>query len=546
MNAIAGVVGAAPDAERVVTALLAGMRGRGPDGEGARAVSAGALGACWSGSSAAAPGQDATGRWWVVLDAVPLNLRSLREELVARELIGVDATATEVVATLCAEQGFERGWARVDGEVAGAAWDDHDGVLWLARDRLGACGLAWRLLSDGALAFATDPAVLARLGDPPPVDVVAIGAGVDLGGVPSPASAWSGISRLPPGHLLRHPAASAGPPSVRAWWTLGVHPAGAGGAFHRWATSVRFATDLAVRLRLPDRGPVAVALSGGVFSAAVAQRARDRVLTFGLTLHFDDGSAAHTGGSAAIHVSPRLGDLPIHAVHLGAADLPGLLDELTRGMATPVFSVDLLAWWVLAREAWARDATALLTGVGGAATHLIPVRRRVDRLRARLEALRHAPGTSDAEVTRRACGVTLPERDLAALDLAGAAWQVPVLAPLADANLVALVTQVPLEHLRAGGRDRALFLAAMAEGAASPGSTPHRPLAVPVGAWLRGGARPLLDGLPGALADLLDPAHVAWLIDDHLGGRADHGPRLWALLVLARWWGAARSPGPGR
>jgi len=62
---------------------------------------------------------------------------------------------------------------------------------------------------------------------------------------------------------------------------------------------------------------------------------------------------------------------------------------------------------------------------------------------------------------------------------------------------------------------------------------------VPIGAWLRG-------PLAGALRDILEEARVdaggwfsgssvARLVTDHLSGAADHGERLWVLLVAELW-----------
>lgn len=62
---------------------------------------------------------------------------------------------------------------------------------------------------------------------------------------------------------------------------------------------------------------------------------------------------------------------------------------------------------------------------------------------------------------------------------------------------------------------------------------------IPVGAWLRGplyawGRERLLDP-QGALAGWFEPATLAGLLAEHHAGRADHGKRLYALVMLAEW-----------
>jgi asparagine synthase (glutamine-hydrolysing) len=61
----------------------------------------------------------------------------------------------------------------------------------------------------------------------------------------------------------------------------------------------------------------------------------------------------------------------------------------------------------------------------------------------------------------------------------------------------------------------------------------------PVGHWLSGPFRPLLDELvagPRALdRGLFAPDFVRRLVAEHAGGAADHGDRLWLLLNLELW-----------
>jgi asparagine synthase (glutamine-hydrolysing) len=63
--------------------------------------------------------------------------------------------------------------------------------------------------------------------------------------------------------------------------------------------------------------------------------------------------------------------------------------------------------------------------------------------------------------------------------------------------------------------------------------------AMPIGAWLKGPLRPLLEETLSErrLRDtgLLEPVPVRRLVEDHLNDRADHRKQLWTLIAFVRW-----------
>jgi asparagine synthase (glutamine-hydrolysing) len=70
---------------------------------------------------------------------------------------------------------------------------------------------------------------------------------------------------------------------------------------------------------------------------------------------------------------------------------------------------------------------------------------------------------------------------------------------------------------------------------------------VPVGRWFRDGElRTVFEDevlAPGALsAEVLDPAAVRRLWDEHQGGAVEHGHRLWPILTFERWLRSFGSP----
>src|SRR4029453_16915091 len=83
-----------------------------------------------------------------------------------------------------------------------AIWDDRRSRLLVARDRLGIKPLYYWPTSDG-VAFASELRALLTLpGFPHTIDHDAVVEYVALGYVPEPRSIFSGVFKLPPGHLL--------------------------------------------------------------------------------------------------------------------------------------------------------------------------------------------------------------------------------------------------------------------------------------------------------------------------------------------------------
>ena len=68
---------------------------------------------------------------------------------------------------------------------------------------------------------------------------------------------------------------------------------------------------------------------------------------------------------------------------------------------------------------------------------------------------------------------------------------------------------------------------------------PKRSLPNPLGRWLRAGGRSfLLETVEHIAADptaLFVPAEVRRLADEHLGGKANHGLKLWTLVLFSTW-----------
>jgi asparagine synthase (glutamine-hydrolysing) len=216
----------------------------------------------------------------VVLDGTVYNAAALRREL-GGAFRGLDDA--EVVL-----RAFERWGAdcleRLNGAFALALWDARARTLLLARDRLGEKPLAY-LADRDRLVFASElKAVLADERTPRRVDPHALASFLAFGHTGAAVTMFAGIRKLPPGHRL---TARDGNVRIEPWWEAPPPDPGLATADEEeLAGRVLELLADAVRVRTPTDEPVAVLLSGGVDSAAVAALAGRRrgadVKTFSL------------------------------------------------------------------------------------------------------------------------------------------------------------------------------------------------------------------------------------------------------------------------
>src|SRR5205814_7844505 len=88
---------------------------------------------------------------------------------------------------------------RMRGSFALAAWDEKARSLLLARDAFGGKPLFW-VARGSEIWFGT---VLPKDAPRGQIDRGALSDFLELGYVPAPSSVWSGVQKLPAGHLLR-------------------------------------------------------------------------------------------------------------------------------------------------------------------------------------------------------------------------------------------------------------------------------------------------------------------------------------------------------
>jgi asparagine synthase (glutamine-hydrolysing) len=539
------------------------------------------------------PVSNETGDVVSVFNGEIYNFAELRDELADHEIRGTGDTP--VLPHLYEEDGPQF-VHRLRGMFAFALWDAPRGRLVLGRDRLGKKPLVWTRLADGTLAFASELKALLRLPEVErDVDLRAIDEYLSFQYVPGEQTGLRGVHRLLPGHIL---VAEGGAVRTERYWApapASLSPRGDA----EWLELVRETVRDAVRMRLAADVPLGALLSGGIDSSVVvalmAQSSPQPVRTF--TVGFDD--ERYDEREYARAVAERYGTVHEElAIDADVADtLPRLaaaFDEpLGDEAAFPTFLISEQARQHVTvaltgdggdesfagyeRYAAHRLAAAVPSPVARLAS---PVARAASsgreprsslvraarflgvaasprdarytrlmevfpqELRRRLWALDGLPGVN--VLLPGARGVTglqlldletyLPGDLLPKADIASMAHSLELRAPLLDHHVVELGLALPSSLKTRGLTGKVALRRAFANDlppqVAKRGKTGF---GVPLGRWFRDDLRELARDVLAKDRGWFRPAEVRRLLDEHESGRADHGHRLWCLLMLELW-----------
>jgi asparagine synthase (glutamine-hydrolysing) len=156
------------------------------------------------------------------------------------------------------------------------------------------------------------------------------------------------------------------------------------------------------------------------------------------------------------------------------------------------------------------------------------------------ELLGPAPEAGIAGLQRLDVATYLPGDLLLKADLASMAHSLELRSPLLDREVLELGVSLPDALKVRGLRGKEALRRAFAEALpAEVGARSKAGFGVPITRWfrreLRELAADLLLGEPARSRGQLRPAAVEQLLADHASGRADHGHRIWCLLMLELW-----------
>ncbi|HEY6068877.1 MAG TPA: asparagine synthase (glutamine-hydrolyzing) [Gaiellaceae bacterium] len=521
------------------------------------------------------------------------NFRQLREELRGHEIRGTGDTA--VLPHLYEESGPQF-VTRLDGMFALALWDAKRERLVLARDRLGKKPLLWTRLADGTLAFASELKALLRLpGVSRDVDLDAIDSYLALQYVPGERTGLRGIHKLAPGHVL---VAQGEKEAIESYWRPHpAEPSTSEDEWlERVRATVTSAVRKRLVADVPLGALLSGGIDSSIVVALMAESSAQPVRTFTVGFadpRYDERSYAQAVAErfGTIHEElelragiaetlPRLAASYDEPLGDEAAFPTFLIAEQARQHVTVALAGDggdeaFAGYERYLAHGLAARVPAPAARVAAAALRLVPASRREPRspLHRASRFLETAASPAGERYTRlmevfplesrralwaepgRARPVRLePTRSgiaglqeldlrtylpgdlLLKADIASMAHSLELRSPLLDHEVVELGLALP-DPLKARGREGKIALR-LAFGGELPAAVAGRGktgFGVPLGRWFR-------EDLKEAAHDLLaddrgwfDAGEVGRLLSDHESGRADHGHRLWCLLMLELW-----------
>jgi asparagine synthase (glutamine-hydrolysing) len=301
------------------------------------------------------------GRVHAVHNGEIYNHAALQDDLAAEGHAFATRCDSEVLV-----HGYEEHGARLPellrGMFAFAVWDSRRGTLMLARDRYGIKPLYYAV-ADGQLAFASELGALVRApGFRAAIDPEAVEAFLAFNSIPAPHTIYSGVRKLPAGHLLEW----SGGPGVDVREYAAPLPVAADGLrrerFDSLADELRERLRDSVRAHLVSDVPVGVMLSGGVDSSALAALAAtesgERISTF--SIGFEEQGFDET--SRARMVAERYGT--DHHELIVRPNAVELLPKLAETFDEPFADSSALPTWLVSELA-ASHVKVAMSGEGG-------------------------------------------------------------------------------------------------------------------------------------------------------------------------------------
>ena len=295
----------------------------------------------------------------VVFNGEIYNYREISAKLAARGHRFRTHSDTEVLVHLYEERGADL-VDELRGMFAFALWDARRRILLLARDRLGIKPLFYGQRAE-ELVFASEiKGILAMLPDQDRApDEANLARYLSVGYFPGERTAFRGIRKLPPGHLL---VCDEGRISSRRYWSVPEVVENPGFSREEAVLRLRELLEESVRLRLISDVPLGAFLSGGVDSSCVVSLMRrvssDPVKTFTIGVEDRDRSEIPEAKEVSEALGTQHHELLVrpHAIE----DVPRLVWHLDQ----PFADSSALPTYYVSRAA-RQHVTVALSGDGG-------------------------------------------------------------------------------------------------------------------------------------------------------------------------------------
>ena len=386
MCGLAVVVGNEPISSREGWAMLDTIRHRGPDGSGVVTFDGHEASVTHSPTDPATSGRtllafvrlaiidlsaagfqpmaDENDDVWVVFNGEIYNFFELRRELEARGHRFRSRTDTEVLVHGWDEWG-EGLFQRINGMFALCLHDRRRRTTVLARDRLGIKPLYYATRPDGAFVAASEVKALLAGGVEARLDPQGIDNYLSWRWVPDPDTAFLGVKKLEPGHLLY--VTEDGATRIETYWDFGYEPGPDGG--RGLAEELQTAVRQSVDRQLVSDVPLGAFFSGGIDSTAIVEIMRRRIspeLPTCFTIGFSKRDLAHDVVPDDLRFA-RLYAERFDVDYREAILQPNLVEALPQviwHMDEPVADPAALSAYFICETA-SDEFTVLLSGMGG-------------------------------------------------------------------------------------------------------------------------------------------------------------------------------------
>jgi len=364
MCGIAGVLhfNGAPVNRDVVASMTSILAHRGPDGEGlffGKGVGLGhrRLAILDLTEAGKQPMSNDDETVWITFNGEIYNFQEIRRELQALGYRFHSGTDTEVVLRAYEEWGSDS-LRRFNGMFAFAIWDSRKDSLWVVRDRLGVKPLFYSVLPDRFL-FGSE--IKALLQDPAlerTIDYQSLACFVSLNYTPAPATLFSRVRQLLPGHYLL--IDRSGVVQDVEYWDL-LYQENEDRGEQAYIEEFDALLEDSIKLRLVSDVPFGAFLSGGLDSSTVAylmsHLMKDPVKTFAIGFSEDSfDELVYARQMASVIQSD-------HHEHIVTDKDAAILPRLVWHAEEPTADSSMVAVYYLAQMA-RQHVTMVLTGDG--------------------------------------------------------------------------------------------------------------------------------------------------------------------------------------
>lgn len=303
------------------------------------------------------PMSDAQGTVWVVFNGEIYNFKELRRILEGRGHVFRTNSDTEVIVHGYKQWGVDV-LERLNGMFGLAVWDVKKGQLMLARDRMGIKPLYYKKTKD-SIVFASEIRSLLALDDEKPEpDMNGVYLFLRYRYVPSPFTAFKGISKLAPGTRL---IANSALVKTERWWNFEPRTIAAIKEKDAEAELLELYKE-SVKRHLISDVPVGLLLSGGLDSGLLLALMRShgdswRTYTAGFHKGFENDEVEAAGKVADAFGAQHT------AVRLDRERFEKMLPELVKTLEEPVTAASIVPMYHVCARA-RQDVKVALMGQG--------------------------------------------------------------------------------------------------------------------------------------------------------------------------------------